>query len=187
MARQASVPETSSPNGPAAEPQITSLDAWQEKAIQPLLLPSGATVKVRFPSVTDLLMENALPEHLLQVAVKEATEAGSTADDVVAGALGGDEIPTQTKETIVQLTELYEIVALRMIVEPVIPDREAYRRLPAIDREYLFTVATRGPESAGSGVDPLVGYETFREEPASAPARKAPKAKRKPVSANQSG
>ena len=154
---------------PAADQGIVSPEEWAQLAHHTITLPSGARVKVRIPDLTLLIAQDAVPEKLRGVALREVLAAmgALTAKPDASEEAAEAAAPLFDAEKIRTLAELHFFLVSEMLVEPKLtPEQAATGGLPNEDLELLVQIATRERDTDARGVVlgvlPLSRFERFR-------------------------
>lgn len=156
---------TATSSSKRSAPKPIEMAGWRRLTLHTITLPSGARVQVRFPNLALLIKEDAIPEHLRQVALRESLR--DDGDPPLALQTGADGEAIVDVETVKALYQLYEYLVVAMVVSPAIT-AEDLPDLPQLDLDLLTMLATRQTNMDASGavigVEPLQRYTVWREE-----------------------
>jgi hypothetical protein len=121
-------------------------------------------VIARIPNVAMLIKADAIPQHLLEVAMRDAMGQPLVPSQNGEAAEGEPE-PTLSTELMKQAVELQEWLVTQMVIEPAL-EVEDLEELPQEDVDMLVAIAQRNRfrDAAGVrlGVMPLDEAERFR-------------------------
>ena len=166
-----------------------SADQWAGRRLHKVVMPSGQKAVVQFPELGMLVLANAVPDDLVELARAELTHRGGVTaayGEQVAAALKtpspGEAAPTdadaesagaEAEETVRALTDqlgrlLKWLVAEHVLVDPkVTVDQLADDRFPLADLDWLYGVAMRRVDEDALGrrlgVARLDEFATFRD------------------------
>jgi hypothetical protein len=117
----------------------TSKAAWKRAAVHNILLPSGVRVDVKIVDLPHMVETGSFPQHLLDVALKEAATAG------------GGEAPTPTIELIQQQREFTDLLVMSAVVDPKLEPADM-EHIPFEDKALIVDIATRQRDYDAEGV-----------------------------------
>jgi len=126
-----------------------SKSAWVKSAVhEDVTLPSGFKVDIKLPNLPSLIKSGALPNELVDVATKAATD---------------QEIPPDLFE---RLDEFNTFLVSKTVVKPEIAEEEV-NSLPAEDIDMLvgFATRTRDTDAVGhhiAGLETIPSFRKFR-------------------------
>lgn len=125
--------------------------AWKKAAVHNVLLPSGVRVDVRVIDLPRMVETGVFPQHLLDVALKEAS---------------GKEEASPTPELIQQQREFTDLLVMASVVEPKLEQADM-DDIPYEDKAMLVDLATRqrdyDAEGAQiAGLDSSARFRKFR-------------------------
>lgn len=137
----------------------SSLAAWKKARAHECTCPSGTVVQIRFPSMTDLIKRDAIPDHLRETALSDM------ARELAADMSGEESLPKLSTEDVVAIQELHEWLVTETVVEPKLTIDDL-PELPQEDLEMLTAIASRRRDIDARGirlgVEPLSRWESFR-------------------------
>jgi len=146
----------------------TSKEAWVKRGIHRVTLPSGAVVKIKFPDLSRMLRNDALPENLRAIALRQAFNDLDM--ETPAGPMTDAQRKEQEEERLKLAREVVEMVdalIMEMLVDPVMT-KEEVAEIPGEDRDMLNEIAQRerNTDALGVrlGVAPLSLFHEFREQ-----------------------
>lgn len=122
---------------------------WKKAAVHNVLLPSGVRVDVKVIDLPRLVETGQFPQHLLDVALKEAS---------------GGEKTTPSIELIQQQREFTDLIVRMAVVEPAL-DPEDMDEVPFEDKAMILDIATRQRDydAEGAHIGGLDSSERFRK------------------------
>lgn len=142
--------------------QATSKANWKKLSVHKVTLATGAVVRMRIPNLALLMKNDAVPEQLRGVALKELS--GLTKPEV--NDAGEIKLPELTEADVNSLYELYEWIVCEALIDPVLTPEEL-GDYPQEDLELITQIATRErtTDAAGVrlGVDPVSRWEVWRQ------------------------
>lgn len=132
---------------PEAKKADSKTALFKRRTHEGVTLPSGAVVTIQLPDVTDMIASNALPNHLVEAALRE---------DKPGQDLSNEERIKRTKEN----QEFVAFIVPHVLVEPKVTEEEVSKLDPR-DRDLLAAFATRVTDIDAVGHQ-LGGLETQR-------------------------
>ena len=130
---------------------ITAASDWGQAAYPVVVLPSGATVKIRIPDLPALIETGEIPQHLLDAALGVAAKPNKT----------------PSKDLIVQQREFTDCLVMQTVVEPELTEADLHPKtgIPYPDKEMLVEIATRQRDldAEGNHVGGLQKSERWRK------------------------
>lgn len=173
--------DTAQRTSPLGNGWAGSADEWASRKRHDVVLPSGMRATIEIPELGLLVLANAVPTDLVELAREEVTNALG-----VTGAYGkriaelddsSDEHPDGTPESRAKIAELTAtfarllkwLVAEHVLVSPkVTVEQLSEGTFPLSDLDWLYGVAMRrvSEDALGRrlGVAPLDAFATFRHE-----------------------
>lgn len=167
------VVETGHPSEPKVElERPSSAENWKARGTYRCALPSGVEVVIRYPDLTMLLLNDAIPERLQAIALKQVYGD----EDDFAPAATADPPPAPTPEATAekrarqmeetkQMAALLDELIVAMLVEPKLEITDI-PELPPEDRATLIAIAQREQivDALGRslGVAPIQRLDRFR-------------------------
>ncbi len=150
-----------------------SAEAWAERKRHNVVLPSGMKATIEIPELGMLVLANAVPDDLAELARSEITHelgvTGGYATKLVE--LGESE---ESREQVAELTTSFSrllkwLVSEHVLVEPKVTIEElSQERFPLSDLDWLFGVAMRRVDEDALGrrlgVARLDAFATFPHE-----------------------
>jgi hypothetical protein len=126
----------------------TSKEAWAKRATHVVACPSGEFVKVRIPNIADMVVGDAIPDRLMQAALRELVDPGSIplvepAEGEAETNGGAPRRPEYDLDLIKKMAEFMQVVLLRTIVEPEVKDASELSLFPQEDLDFLIQIARR--------------------------------------------
>jgi hypothetical protein len=151
---------------PSANGWATPLDQWKQAALHNVTLAPGCRAVMRFPDLQTLIRNDAIPTHLLQVALKEALAPADEGERLAQQIRDGN--LDEPKKLMKELVELQRFITLEAIVEPQISEADLDSgEFPAEAFELARQIAMRerntDAEGRFLGVVPLDLFTTFRD------------------------
>lgn len=128
---------------------------WKKAATHNVLCPSGVRVDIKVLDLPRLVETGVFPQHLLDVALKQAASGG--------------EPQTPTVELVKQEREFTDTIVMMSVVEPKLDEADLVD-IPFEDKQMLVEIATRvrdfDAEGAHiGGLDSSKRFRTFRGFP----------------------
>lgn len=113
-------------------PAPPTKEAWKEKGVHTVTLPTGFVAKIRIPNLAKMAQAGELDNELLQYAVPSLPE-------------NPDEEPTpeQKKENLTKLADFHQWLVSKTLVEPALTPEEVKDTVPTPDLEVLVELASR--------------------------------------------
>jgi hypothetical protein len=141
------------------------LGEWKRRGTYPVACPSGIEVTVRIPDVSELAVDESLPDHLRAFALKATM--GELEQDLERQDGESDEARVGRQiDTIRELQTFKRAVVSRMIVADPQPTADDLDGVPHDDLDMLYAIAMRERETDALGrwvgVEPLRRFERFR-------------------------
>jgi hypothetical protein len=130
-----------------AATESKSKAAWKSKKVhEDITLPSGMKVDITIPNLSALIKADALPNNLLDVATKAATNS---------------EVPDDLFE---QMDDLNTFLVSKSLVKPALTAEEVNDVVPAEDIDMLVSLATRriDIDAVGHQIAGLETIDSFR-------------------------
>lgn len=146
----------------AAPQQASSKSDWKKRALHKgVTLPSGATVDIKLPDLTQLAQSGTLPAQLMDLVTKIIT--GKSASEAE-----GAEAPDAT-EILTRIAELHSFLVAKTVVHPSITEDEV-DDLPPEDVAVLveFALRERDMDVLGrhlAGLEKIDDFRRFRQLP----------------------
>lgn len=153
--------ETESP-----PPASKTLADWSNRGHHKITCPTGFQPTIRFPDLAALVRNDALPEQLLNVALREiigSNEDGKRlADQIRRGEL------KEATTFVHELIDLQRYLAVEAIVDPPVTMEDVEQgKVPPEDLEMIREIAMRERDTDARGriigVLPLDAFTTFRD------------------------
>lgn len=127
-------------------PTTTSAAAWKRLAIHTVTLHSGAVVDIRIPDLPKLIEAGAIPQNLVDSALR------------VAGAAQRGTPESPDASLIIQEGQFQDVLVQKTVVNPKIDD-ELVKEIPVEDKEIIVEIATRQRDRDAVG-DHIAGLDT---------------------------
>lgn len=145
----------------------SSKDEWKQRSFHNITLPSGLRATIRFPDLEGLIRNDALPERLLGIALRDILGVDDAeAEGLAKQVRDGD--TSKARELANELTDLQRFLTLEALVEPKVTIEEVESgEFDARDFEMLRQIAMRERNTDAKGVFlgvvPLDLFTTFRD------------------------
>ena len=144
-------------------PSTGSAGDWKSLALHRIQCPSGMWVRIRIPNLAALLETDAVPVHLVNIALRELVDPGS----VPTAPAEEGEGPRFDLEMVKQMAELTRYLVLQAVVEPKLAEADL-AEIPQEDVDMLIAIAQRmrvyDARGVRLGVEPLARFELWRNK-----------------------
>lgn len=126
-----------------------SVDQWRGRNQHKVVLPSGAKAVIQFPELGPLVLANALPDDLTELARKEITHEMGLIGAYAEGLTELDPEKPEDLEKARELTAEFSrllkwLVAEHVVIEPKITIEDlSEETFPLQDLDWLYGIATR--------------------------------------------
>lgn len=141
-------------------------DGWKKRGVHRITLPSEQRILMRIPDLSKMVEGDAIPQHLLGIALREVIDqtdgARSLVDQIKAGQYD------EATKTVAEVNELDRWLVSQSVIEPAVTlDDIRSGEIPAEDVSFVAQICRRerftDARGVTIGVAPLDDFVTFRE------------------------